>query len=52
MNDSLESVLQLFPHPVALEDVDYTQEEQEPLSLVISGGNSAGSAKRAAKVRI
>lgn len=43
VNDSLESVLELLPHPVTLEDVNDAEEEKEPLSLVISGGNSAGS---------
>ena len=43
MNDSLEGVFKLLPHPVALEDVNNAEKEQESLALVIPGGNSAGS---------
>jgi hypothetical protein len=43
VNDGLERVLELLAHLVALQNVDNAQEEQKPLALVISRGDSAGT---------
>lgn len=43
MDDGLERVLQLLPYPVALEDVDDAEEEQQPLALVVPGGDASGT---------
>ena len=43
LNDCFESVLELLPQPVALQDVDDAEIEKQSLAFVITGRNSSGS---------
>ena len=43
MNDTLESVLQLLFESVRLENIDNTDEEEQPLTFIVSCWNATGT---------
>jgi hypothetical protein len=49
LDDCFERVFQLLSQPVALQDVDDAEVEQQPLALVVPRWNAPGSENRIIK---